>query len=94
MSSGTFPIQDRDNIEQSHFVFVFRSKCKCMIGSAAPAALLLPPPLYFLPTTQRAFYELQSRLWVGFEFLWKRRNGESVAIQFQRMSSGDDDGIQ
>lgn len=32
MSSGTFPIHDSDTIEQSHFVFVFFSKCKCIFG--------------------------------------------------------------
>lgn len=30
ISSGTFPIHDNDNIEQSHFVVVFFSKCKCI----------------------------------------------------------------
>lgn len=28
--SGTFPIHDRETIEQSHFAFVFCSKCKCI----------------------------------------------------------------
>lgn len=28
--SGTFPIHDRETIEQSHFAFVLRSKCKCI----------------------------------------------------------------
>lgn len=32
MSSGTFPIQDKERMGQSHFVLVFRSKCKCMAG--------------------------------------------------------------
>lgn len=33
ISSGTFPIHDSDTIEQSHFVFEFFSKCKCIVMS-------------------------------------------------------------
>jgi len=31
ISSGTFPIHDNDSIVQSHFVLMFRSKCKCIL---------------------------------------------------------------
>lgn len=40
-SSGTFPIHDSDTIEQSHFVFVFFSKCKCIVMSTVCLRFLL-----------------------------------------------------
>lgn len=34
-NSLTFPIHESDNIVQSHFVFEFFSKCKCMIDHSS-----------------------------------------------------------
>ena len=47
MSSGTLPIHDKDRIVQSHFVFEFLSKCKCMFNAVQSKKNNCTTLLYF-----------------------------------------------
>jgi len=43
ISSGTFPIHDNESIVQSHFVLMFRSKCKCILWPSSEGQLTMYP---------------------------------------------------